>query len=111
MPRNTGSIKYNIRLPFGSKKFKILVPENSKLSTDYNLLKDSTLVDDKKYELLQGQDIKKGEVVVIDLINISKPSAWKKITYFIEKNSIPFFVGSITGLVLLFVLIFSFSKV
>ena len=90
MPRNTGSIKYNIRLPFGSKKFKILVPENSKLSTDYNLLKDSTLVDDKKYELLQGQDIKKGEVVVIDLINISKPGALKKITYFIEKNSIPF---------------------
>ena len=110
MPRNTGSIKYNIRLPFGSKKFKILVPENSKLSTDYNLLKDSTLVDDKKYELLQGQDIKKGEVVVIDLINISKPGALKKITYFIEKNSIPFFVGSITGLVLLFVLIFSFLR-
>ena len=110
MPRNTGSIKYNIRLPFGSKKFKILVPENSKLSTDYNLLKDSTLVDDKKYELLQGQDIKKGEVVVIDLINISKPSSWKKITYFIEKNSIPFFVGSITGLVLLFILIFSFLR-
>ena len=110
MPRNTGSIKYNITLPFGSKKFKILVPENSKLSTDYNLLKDSTLVDDKKYELLQGQDIKKGEVVVIDLINISKPGALKKITYFIEKNSIPFFVGSITGLVLLFVLIFSFLR-
>ena len=110
MPRNTGSIKYNIRLPFGSKKFKILVPENSKMSTDYNLLKDSTLVDDKKYELLQGQDIKKGEVVVIDLINISKPSSWKKITYFIEKNSIPFFVGSITGLVLLFILIFSFLR-
>ena len=110
MPRNTGSIKYNIRLPFGSKKFKILVPENSKLSTDYNLLKDSTLVDDKKYELLQGQDINKGEVVVIDLINISKPGALKKITYFIEKNSIPFFVGSITGLVLLFVLIFSFLR-
>ena len=110
MPRNTGSIKYNIRLPFGSQKFKILVPENSKMSTDYNLLKDSTLVDDKKYELLQGQDIKKGEVVVIDLINISKPSSWKKITYFIEKNSIPFFVGSITGLVLLFILIFSFLR-
>ena len=110
MPRNTGSIKYNIRLPFGSKKFKILVTEYIKLSTDYNLLKDSTLVDDKKYELLQGQDIKKGEVVVIDLINISKPGALKKITYFIEKNSIPFFVGSITGLVLLFVLIFSFLR-
>ena len=110
LPRNTGSIKYNIRLPFGSQKFKILVPENSKMSTDYNLLKDSTLVDDKKYELLQGQDIKKGEVVVIDLINISKPSSWKKITYFIEKNSIPFFVGSITGLVLLFILIFSFLR-
>ena len=110
MPRNTGSIKYNIRLPFGSKKFKILVPENSELTTDYNLLKDSTLVDDKKYELLQGQDIKKGEVVIIDLVNISKPGTWKKMTYFIEKNSIPFFVGSITGLILIFILIFTFLR-
>tara|TARA_Y100001954_G_C15828025_1_gene613230 strand:+ start:2237 stop:3400 length:1164 start_codon:yes stop_codon:yes gene_type:complete len=110
MPRNTGSIKYNIRLPFGSKKFKILVPEKSKISSEYNLLKDSTLVDDKKYELLQGQDIKKGEVVVVDLINISKPGTLKKITYFIEKNSVPFFVGSITGLILLLILIFSFLR-
>ncbi len=110
MPRNTGSIKYNIRLPFGSKKFKILVPENSELTTDYDLLKDSTLVDDKKYELLQGQDIKKGEVVIIDLVNISKPGTWKKMTYFIEKNSIPFFVGSITGLILIFILIFTFFR-
>ena len=110
MPRNTGSIKYNIRLPFGSKKFKILVPENSELTTDYDLLKDSTLVDDKKYELLQGQDIKKGEVVIIDLVNISKPGTWKKMTYFIEKNSIPFFVGSITGLILIFILIFTFLR-
>tara|TARA_B100000941_G_C28482960_1_gene543294 strand:+ start:424 stop:1587 length:1164 start_codon:yes stop_codon:yes gene_type:complete len=110
MPRNTGSIKYNIRLPFGSKKFKILAPENSELSTDYNLLKDSTLVDDKKYELLQGQDIKKGEIVIIDLVNISMPGTWKKMTYFIEKNSIPFFVGSITGLILIFILIFTFFR-
>jgi len=110
MPRNTGSIKYNIRLPFGSKKFKILVPEKSKISSEYNLLKDSTLVDDKKYELLQGQNIKKGEVVVVDLINISKPGTLKKITYFIEKNSVPFFVGSITGLILLLILIFSFLR-
>ena len=61
MPRNTGSIKYNIRLPFGSENFKMLVPEKSKIETEYNLLKDSTLVDDKAYEILQGQNIEKGE--------------------------------------------------
>ncbi len=110
MPRNTGSIKYNIRLPFGSKKFKILVPEKSKIETDYNLIKDTTLVDDKTYEILQGQEIEKGEVVVVDLINIAKPGAWKKITYFIEKNSISFFVGSITGIILLSILIISLFR-
>ena len=110
MPRNTGSIKYNIRLPFGSEKFKMLVPQKSKIETDYNLLKDSTLVDDKTYEILQGQDIGKGEVIVIDLINITKPGAWKKITFFVEKNSVPFFVGSATGLILIFILIFSFLR-
>ncbi|MFL2677443.1 MAG: hypothetical protein ACJ0HA_03150 [Dehalococcoidia bacterium] len=110
MPRNTGSIKYNIRLPFGSEKFKMLVPEKSKIETDYNLLKDSTLVDDKTYEILQGQDIEKGEVIVIDLINITKPDTWKKITFFVEKNSVPFFVGSATGLILIFILIFSFLR-
>ena len=110
MPRNTGSIKYNIRLPFGSEKFKMLVPQKSKIETDYNLLKDSTLVDDKTYEILQGQDIGKGEVIVIDLINITKPGAWKKITFFVEKNSVPFFVGSGTGLILIFILIFSFLR-
>ena len=110
MPRNTGSIKYNIRLPFGSEKFKMLVPEKSKIETDYNLLKESTLVDDKTYEILQGQDIEKGEVIVIDLINITKPGAWKKITFFVEKNSVPFFVGSATGLILIFILIFSFLR-
>jgi len=110
MPRNTGSIKYNIRLPFGSEKFKMLVPEKSKIETDYNLLKDSTLVDDKTYEILQGQDIGKGEVIVIDLINITKPGAWKKITFFVEKNSVPFFVGSASGLILIFILIFSFLR-
>ena len=110
MPRNTGSIKYNIRLPFGSEKFKMLIPQKSKIETDYNLLKDSTLVDDKTYEILQGQDIGKGEVIVIDLINITKPGAWKKITFFVEKNSVPFFVGSATGLILIFILIFSFLR-
>ena len=110
MPRNTGSIKYNIRLPFGSEKFKMLVPQKSKIETDYNLLKDSTLVDDKTYEILQGQDIEKGEVIVIDLINITKPDTWKKITFFVEKNSVPFFVGSATGLILIFILIFSFLR-
>ena len=110
MPRNTGSIKYNIRLPFGSEKFKMLVPQKSKIETDYNLLEDSTLVDDKTYEILQGQDIGKGEVIVIDLINITKPGAWKKITFFVEKNSVPFFVGSATGLILIFILIFSFLR-
>ena len=110
MPRNTGSIKYNIRLPFGSERFKMLVPQKSKIETDYNLLKDSTLVDDKTYEILQGQDIGKGEVIVIDLINITKPGAWKKITFFVEKNSVPFFVGSATGLILIFILIFSFLR-
>ena len=110
MPRNTGSIKYNIRLPFGSEKFKMLVPQKSKIETDYNLLKDSTLVDDKTYEILQGQDIGKGEVIVIDLINITKPGAWKKITFFVEKNSVPFFVGSATGLILIFILIISFFR-
>ena len=110
MPRNTGSIKYNIRLPFGSEKFKMLVPQKSKIETDYNLLKESTLVDDKTYEILQGQDIEKGEVIVIDLINITKPGAWKKITFFVEKNSVPFFVGSATGLILIFILIFSFLR-
>ena len=59
---------------------------------------------------MQGQDIKKGEVVIIDLVNISKPGTWKKMTYFIEKNSIPFFVGSITGLILIFILIFTFLR-
>ena len=110
MPRNTGSIKYNIRLPFGSKKFKLLVPEKSKLTTEYNLLTDSTLVDDKRYETLQGQDIAKGEIVVIDVIDITKPSSWKKITYFIEKNSVPFFIGSVSGLILIIILIFSFFR-
>ena len=110
MPRNTGSIKYNIRLPFGSEKFKMLVPEKSKIETDYNLLKESTLVDDKTYEILQGQNIGKGEVIVIDLINITKPGAWKKITFFVEKNSVPFFVGSASGLILIFILIFSFLR-
>ena len=110
MPRNTGSIKYNIRLPFGSERFKMLVPQKSKIETDYNLLEDSTLVDDKTYEILQGQDIGKGEVIVIDLINITKPGAWKKITFFVEKNSVPFFVGSATGLILIFILIFSFLR-
>ncbi len=110
MPRNTGSIKYNIRLPFGSKKFKILVPEKSKIETDYNLLKDTTLVDDKTYEILQGQEIKKGEVIVVDLISITKPGAWKKITFFIEKNSISFFVGSITGVILISILTISLFR-
>ena len=110
MPRNTGSIKYNIRLPFGSEKFKMLVPQKSKIETDYNLLEDSTLVDDKTYEILQGQDIGKGEVIVIDLINITKPGAWKKITFFVEKNSVPFFAGSATGLILIFILIISFFR-
>ena len=110
MPRNTGSIKYNIRLPFGSEKFKMLVPEKSKIETEYDLLKDSTLVDDKTYEILQGQNIEKGEVIVIDLIDITKPGTWKKITFFIEKNSVPFFVGSATGLVLILILIISFLR-
>ena len=110
MPRNTGSIKYNIRLPFGSKKFKILVPEKSKIETDYNLLKDTTLVDDKTYEILQGQEIRKGEVIVVDLISITKPGAWKKITFFIEKNSISFFVGSITGVILISILTISLFR-
>ena len=110
MPRNTGSIKYNIRLPFGSEKFKMLVPQKSKIETEYDLLKDSTLVDDKAYEILQGQNIEKGEVIIIDLIDITKPGAWKKITFFIEKNSVPFFVGSATGLILILILIISFLR-
>ena len=110
MPRNTRSIKYNIRLPFGSEKFKMLVPQKSKIETAYNLIKDSTLVDDKTYEILQGQNIGKGEVIVIDLINITKPGAWKKITFFVEKNSVPFFAGSATGLILIFILIISFFR-
>ena len=64
MPRNTGSIKYNIRLPFGSEKFKMLVPQKSKIETEYDLLKDSTLVDEKTYEILQGQNIEKGEILL-----------------------------------------------
>jgi arginyl-tRNA--protein-N-Asp/Glu arginylyltransferase len=88
----------------------MLVPEKSKIETEYDLLKDSTLVDDKTYEILQGQNIEKGEVIVIDLIDITKPGAWKKITFFIEKNSVPFFVGSATGLILILILIISFLR-
>ena len=52
MPRNTTSINYTIRLPFGAKKFKLLAPEKTDINKNEFLTIELTEVDEKIYTML-----------------------------------------------------------
>ena len=109
MPRNTTELNYSVRLPFGAKKFKLLAPEKTELNNEI-LIKETTKVDEKKYEVLSGDEIKKGEVLNIEINKIATPSIFSKFSYFVEKNTISVLIGSTSALILFILGVFAVYK-
>ena len=107
MPQNITEIPFSIRLPFGAKKFKLLVPEKSKYKMPDILAVDSTNVDGKKYIVFSSEEINKGEVVSVEYLEISKPTIISKSYYFIENNTVTVVFGSISALILISLVLFS----
>tara|TARA_B100001996_G_C18666631_1_gene595142 strand:- start:426 stop:1601 length:1176 start_codon:yes stop_codon:yes gene_type:complete len=110
MPRNTTELKYNVRLPFGAKKFKLLAPEKTEINNNEILTKESTKVDEKVYEVLGGDDIKRGEIINIEINKIATPSIFSKFSYFVEKNTISVLIGSTSALILFILCIYALYK-
>ncbi len=104
MPRNTTSINYNIKLPFGAKKFKLLAPEKTDINKHEILIKESTQVDEKIYEVLNGTDIEKGETINIQINKIATPNFYDKFSSFVKKNSISVLIGTSSALILLIII-------
>tara|TARA_B100000579_G_scaffold437861_1_gene469523 strand:- start:679 stop:1854 length:1176 start_codon:yes stop_codon:yes gene_type:complete len=110
MPRNTTALNYNVRLPFGAKKFKLLAPEKTEINNNEILTKEATKVDEKKYEVLSGDDIKKGDILNIEINKIATPSIFSKFSYFVEKNTISVLIGSSSALILFILGVFAIYK-
>ncbi len=104
MPSNTTSMNYNIKLPFGAKKFKLLAPDKTDIDNHQVLIKESTQVDEKIYEVLKGADIKKGETINIKINKIATPNFYDKFSSFVEKNSISVLIGTSSALILLIII-------
>jgi len=110
MPRNTTSINYNIRFPFGAEKFKLLAPDKTDITKHDVLENESTLVDEKLYEVLRGEKISKGEILNIEINKIATPSFYDKFSSFVEKNSISILIGSSSALILFLLISFAIYK-
>ncbi len=104
MPSNTTSMNYNIKLPFGAKKFKLLAPDKTDIDNHQVLIKESTQVDEKIYEVLRGADIKKGETINIQINKIATPNFYDKFSSFVEKNSVSVLIGTSSALILLIII-------
>ena len=110
MPRNTTSINYTIRLPFGAKKFKLLAPEKTDINKNEILTNELTEVDEKIYEVLSGNNIKNGEIINIQINKIATPTFYDKFLSFTKKNSISVLIGTSSATILLILIFLSIYR-
>ena len=110
MPRNTTSINYTVRLPFGAKKFKLLAPENTDINKNEILTNELTEVDEKIYEVLSGNNIKNGEIINIQINKIATPTFYDKFLSFTKKNSISVLIGTSSATILLILIFLSIYR-
>ncbi|MBM01446.1 MAG: hypothetical protein CL762_01815 [Chloroflexi bacterium] len=110
MPRNTSSINYTIRLPFGAKKFKLLAPEKTDINKNEILTNELTEVDEKIYEVLSGNNLKNGDVINIQINKIATPSFYDKFLSFVNKNSLSVVIGTSSATILLILIFLSIYR-
>ena len=110
MPRNTTSINYTVRLPFGAKKFKLLAPEKTDINKNEILTNELTEVDEKIYEVLSGNNIKNGEIINIQINKIATPTFYDKFLSFTKKNSISVLIGTSSATILLILIFLSIYR-
>ena len=110
MPRNTSSINYTIRLPFGAKKFKLSAPEKTDINKNEILTNELTEVDEKIYEVLSGNNLKNGDVINIQINKIATPSFYDKFLSFVNKNSLSVVIGTSSATILLILIFLSIYR-